>query len=159
MTINGGLGEIICAIALLVSGVMGPNVASSASPTPVAISHEIVNGKKLEPVAPYKKEVTVSGMQKLAISELFSGAFVVDVFESQDGGTLLLKDYPFDQFVQVLKGTTTLASQDGSSYTYVAGESFVVPRGFNGTWTTSKGFREMLIIEAKSLKEGIGQFE
>ncbi len=68
-------------------------------------------------------------------------------------------NYPFDQYVQVLAGSTTLKSNDDSSSTFVAGDEFVVPRGFKGTWTLSPGFRELLIIETKSLQEGIGQFQ
>ena len=101
----------------------------------------------------------MAGLQQMSACELFSGGFVVDVWETQDGGTLLLKNYPFDQFVRVLSGKTTVKSKAGSLRTFVAGESFVIPKGFNGTWTVSKGFREMLIIESKSLKDGIGQFE
>lgn len=90
---------------------------------------------------------------------MFAGAITIDVWATQDGGTLLIRDYPFDQYVRVLEGSTTLKSTDGALRSFAAGESFVLPRGFSGTWTLSKGFRELLVIESKSLKQGIGQFE
>ena len=126
---------------------------------PVAIPQEALKGEGLEAVPSYRAELTLAGLQQLSARELFRGAIVIDVLETQDGGTLLLKDYPFDQYVQVLAGTTTLKSIDGSSRTFVAGDSFVVPRGYKGEWTLSKGFREVLIIETRTLQEGVGQFE
>jgi len=135
-------------------------VAEPAAPVAVvALPHEALKGEGLEAVPPYRKELTLAGLQQMSARELFNGAIVIDVWETQDGGTLLLKDYPFDQYVQVLAGSTTLKSNDGVSRTFVAGDAFVVPRGFKGTWTLSNGFRELLIIESKSLQEGIGQFE
>jgi uncharacterized cupin superfamily protein len=59
----------------------------------------------------------------------------------------------------VLAGTTTLDSDDGTSSTFGVGDHFVLPRGFSGKWTVSKGFREVLIIESTSLAAGIGKFE
>ena len=138
---------------------LSTNEAPSNNVAPIGLERNVIRGVGLEPIAPYKTELTVSGLQKLSAHELFSGAFTIDVWETQDGGRLLLKDYPFDQYVQVLHGSTTLTSNAGSSRSFVAGDSFVVPRGFKGTWTLSKGFREILIIESKTLKEGIGQFE
>jgi uncharacterized cupin superfamily protein len=134
-------------------------IAQAASPPIVALDHKAFRGEGLERVPPYKKELTLAGMQQLSARELFSGAFVVDIWASKDGGTLLLRDYPFDQYVHVLQGKTTLTTKEGVSRSFSSGDSFVIPRGFKGTWMVSKGFREVLIIESKSLKEGIGEFE
>ncbi|HWG71834.1 MAG TPA: cupin domain-containing protein [Steroidobacteraceae bacterium] len=140
----------------------GPSMMSQAradSPSVVSLDRNTLRGEGLERIPAYKKELTVSGMQQLSTRELFSGAFIVDVWASKDGGTLLLKDYPFDQYVQVLQGTTKLVTEEGAARFFAMGDSFVVPRGFRGTWTVSKDFREVLIIESKSLEEGIGEFE
>ena len=120
---------------------------------------EAVEGGGLEAIASYRTELTLAGMQQLSAQELFSGAIVMDVWETQDGGTLLLRDYPFDQYVHVLAGTTTLESDRRDVAHVRRRRSFVVPRGFNGEWTVSKGFREVLIIESTSLAAGIGRFE
>lgn len=34
----------------------------------------------------------------------------------------------------MLSGRMRIASQDGSAWTFAAGDSFVVPAGFEGTW-------------------------
>lgn len=153
-----GVFAVFTALVLCRSSFGTGQVVSDAVAA-IGLDRNILRGVGLQPIAPYKKELTVSGLQKLSTHELFSGAFVVVVWETQDGGTLLLKDYPFDQYVQVLHGSTTLKSTAGFSRSFVTGDSFVVPRGFKGTWTLSEGFRELLIIESKTLKEGIGQFE
>lgn len=150
-----------CGLMVMASAILWNRPAIAETSTAVgvvALPHDALQGKGLETVPPYRKELTLAGLQQMSARELFNGAVVIDVWETQDGGTLLLKDYPFDQYVQVLAGSTTLKSNDGSSRTFVAGDAFVVPRGFKGTWTLSPGFRELLIIETKSLQEGIGQF-
>lgn len=146
-------------LAILTLGA-APLAAEVPAPSKVVpLPREALEGRGLQAIAPYRKELTLAGMQQLSAQELFSGAFVVDVWESQDGGTLLLRDYPFDQYVHVLAGTTTLDSDDGTSSTFGVGDHFVLPRGFSGKWTVSKGFREVLIIESTSLAAGIGRFE
>lgn len=155
-------GTMICGLLVLgfaISRSDEPAAGTAAPVAVVALPHEGLQGKGLEAVPPYRKELRLAGLQQVSAREIFNGAIVIDVWETQDGGTLLLKNYPFDQYVQVLAGTTTLNTNDGSSRTFVTGDAFVVPRGFKGTWTLSQGFRELLIIESKSLQEGIGQFE
>ena len=154
-----GTWGLACLVTILGAVFVHTSTGQARGPTAVTLDRNVLHGQGLDRIAPYKKEVTISGMQQMSARELFKGAFVVDVWETQDGGTLLLKNYPFDQFVQVLQGTTTLISSGGVSRSYAAGDLFVVPRGFNGTWTVSRGFREILIIEAESLQAGIGQFE
>jgi uncharacterized cupin superfamily protein len=42
--------------------------------------------------------------------------------------------YTEHEFCHVLSGRMRIASQDGGVWTFVAGDSFVVPAGFEGTW-------------------------
>ena len=49
------------------------------------------------------------------------------------GYTEYYESYPCDEFMVVLDGEVTLES-DGFSATYKAGDSFLLPRGFRGTW-------------------------
>ena len=159
MAANGRHALCSCLTVAAASLVLCTSHASEAPVAPVAMDATVLRGMGLQRVAPYRKEITLSGLQRLSASQLFEGAITIDVWETQDGGTLLLKDYPFDQYVHVLHGSTTLTPAGGRARSFAAGDSFVLPRGFRGIWTVSKGFREILIIESKSLKEGISQFE
>ena len=54
--------------------------------------------------------------------------------------------------LMVLEGEVTLTSRDGEKQTYKVGESFVVPKGWQGTWDMPSKFREMIIVETRAWK-------
>ena len=43
-------------------------------------------------------------------------------------------NYPVDEFMVVLDGEVTLTSDEGVSDTFRKGDSFLLPKGFKGTW-------------------------
>ncbi|MFK8399922.1 cupin domain-containing protein [Pseudomonas sp. BGr12] len=69
----------------------------------------------------------------------------VRVFESSDGKLtsdlaeyepvdLVLKNWPIDEFMYILEGKLQITDEKGNSKIYGPGDSFVVPKGFSGTW-------------------------
>ncbi|MGB2451242.1 MAG: cupin domain-containing protein, partial [Porticoccaceae bacterium] len=78
------------------------------------------------------------------------GDFVVALYESE--AALIDVSYPFsyDEFVTVLEGRVILTSLSGEKQTYEVGDSFLVPKGWQGTWDMPVKFREMIIIETKA---------
>ena len=42
--------------------------------------------------------------------------------------------YPVDEFMVVLEGEVTLTSDGGEGHTFRKGDSFLLPKGFKGTW-------------------------
>jgi EutQ-like cupin domain len=48
--------------------------------------------------------------------------------------TLRLRHWPIDEFMHLLKGSVVLTDSSGHGHTYSAGDSFVIPRGFDGEW-------------------------
>jgi len=78
---------------------------------------------------------------------------VVLVYESQGSFTLYIDEpYPFDQFIHVLNGRTTLTSQAGQAEAFSVGESFVLPKGFVGVWQLLDDYRELCVIETKAYR-------
>lgn len=146
---------------LLAATAVCPVVRADSPPAPaiVAFPMEALGGAGLAAIPPYNKAVTISGLQKLSAREMFSGAFVSFVWATEDGGSMRLVNYPFDQYVQVLSGTTSLTDSSGNTRSFSAGETFVVPRGYNGTWVLSAHYRHLIILESKQLQAGIAQFE
>lgn len=66
-------------------------------------------------------------------------------FTSEDGAvnagvwecsacTEQVRDYPYDQCCVVLEGTLTITDEAGHAETFRPGDTFMIPRGFNGTW-------------------------
>jgi uncharacterized cupin superfamily protein len=50
----------------------------------------------------------------------------------------------------VLEGEVTLTSLDGSKQTHRKGDSFLVPKGWRGTWDMPVKYREMIVVETKA---------
>lgn len=43
-------------------------------------------------------------------------------------------DFDRDEFIQILEGVVVVTDAEGLSRTYRAGDAFVTPKGFSGTW-------------------------
>lgn len=158
-------GRVWSAALLLVAMLPGahaaepPTPVTPSAPVVVAFPPDALGGAGLVAIPPYNKSVTIAGLQKLSVRQLFAGAFFAFVWATEDGGSMRLSDYPFDQFAQVLAGTATLTGADGTVRQFTAGETYVVPKGYSGTWTLTAGYRQLIVLEAKQLQAGIGQFE
>ena len=72
-----------------------------------------------------------------ASKQFFAGAW-----RSEPGKWKIL--YTEEEYCQVLEGTSIIESVDGEAFTVTAGDCFVIPKGFAGTWevvhTTTKRF-------------------
>jgi len=58
--------------------------------------------------------------------------------------------FPYDEFVLVLEGRVTLTNIDGGKQTYGQGDTFLVPKGWLGTWDMPDKYCEMIVIETKA---------
>jgi len=54
--------------------------------------------------------------------------------------------YDVDEFMLVLEGSITLKDSSGNSHVYRAGESFIIPKGCECTWTQSEYCRKYWAI-------------
>lgn len=81
----------------------------------------------------------------------------IDVFRSDDQRftvnvskyeklTLNLKDWPVDEFMYMIEGHVNITDTQGVSRTYGPGESFVMPKGFTGTWKQAGPIKKIAII-------------
>jgi uncharacterized cupin superfamily protein len=62
-----------------------------------------------------------------------SGVFSVGVWAC-DAGTLHISDLAIDEACYLIEGEVIITDQHGHSERFVAGEAFLLPRGFHGTW-------------------------
>lgn len=109
---------------------------------------------ELESIPPWPKGVVLSGANEHWQKVVHKGDFVVALYESE--AALIDVSYPFayDEFVTVLEGKVILTSLSGEKQTYDVGDSFLVPKGWQGTWDMPVKFREMIIIETKAWVAG-----
>ena len=68
--------------------------------------------------------------------------FMVGIWRSEPGKWRI--SYTEEEYCHMLEGRSVIADQDGRRIEVAAGDSFVIPRGFVGTWevleTTTKRF-------------------
>lgn len=62
-----------------------------------------------------------------------SGVFTVGVWAC-DAGTLAITDLAIDEACYLIKGEVIITDPHGNSERFVAGEAFLLQRGFVGTW-------------------------
>jgi uncharacterized cupin superfamily protein len=53
--------------------------------------------------------------------------------------------YTEEEFCQILEGVSVLTDADGTAHTLRAGDRFVIPRGFHGTWEVLQPTRKFFV--------------
>ena len=99
---------------------------------------------KLEPCSVVPPEAVIDGTpveQGATISESADGDFIIGVWESTPYAEAF-DAYPGDEFCQVLSGKVTLTDDAGNASTFVAGDSYFVPKGFKGTFRVDETMRK-----------------
>jgi len=111
---------------------------------------------ELESIPPWPDELVLSGTNKHWQKILHQGEFVVVVYESEAAVIDVSYPFPYDEYVLVLEGEVILTSTSGERQRYGLGESFVVPKGWTGTWDMPVKYREKIVVERKAWDESEG---
>jgi len=70
--------------------------------------------------------------------------FVVALWES-DPGILKTDNYPHDEYCFVITGDLVITNRSGSEQEFHAGDSFVIPKGWAGTWNMKTPFKKQYV--------------
>ena len=70
--------------------------------------------------------------------------FHVALWESGPG-TLVTDSYPNDEYCLVLEGELTIINQNGSRIEFKPGDTFVIPKGWAGTWRMTTRFKKQFV--------------
>ena len=135
-------------LALLIAAIAAATV--QAAPGALPLNVEELKVLKLNSIPPWPAEMVLKGTNEHWQKVIHQGDFVVTIYEAQPALIDISFPYPYDESVLVLEGEVTLSATDGEKRTYRAGDSFVVPKGFTGTWDMPVKFREMIIIETRA---------
>ncbi len=73
-----------------------------------------------------------------------SGKFMTGIWHSEVGSWNILCTE--EEFCQVLEGESVITDAGGTAATVVAGDEFVIPKGFAGTWEVVKPTRKRFVI-------------
>ena len=151
------LKKVTFVLLILLSSVSNTYAAGESTGaviSPIRLNAGMISGIGLE-AAPWDDENRLAKW-----SFLFTGKELsVSVFESTPKKTGELghtrnrvRDYPYDQFVIVLSGKSVLTDSGGKAQTFTAGDYFVVPRGFSGTWEEFGVYRELIVILEEAVR-------
>ena len=129
---------------------------TQATPDIVALHLAAMKKEALDSIPPFPEDELLSGEQENWTKVIYQGEVVVALYESTPARIAVNKPFPYDEFVYVLEGELILTHIDGKKQTFKAGDSFLVPKGFLGTWDMTKHFREMVVVETKAMMEAEG---
>ncbi len=134
-------------IALLLATV---SFRAQAAPEVLPLNAKELREMKLESTPPFPAEMVLEGKSEHWQRVLHQGEVVVAIYEAKPALIDISDPFPYDEFVLVLEGQVTLTHINGEKQTYKAGETFLVPKGFLGTWDMPGNYREMIVIETKA---------
>lgn len=73
------------------------------------------------------------------------GALVkVGVWES-GAGVSQLDNFPFTEYVLMISGRVVVTETDGTSMAFSAGDTFVIPKGWSGTWDVQERMKKQIV--------------
>ena len=121
--------------------------AVQAAPEFLPLDADELRQIELESIPPFTAEIVLEGKSENWESVVHQGDFVVSVFEASPAVIDINEPFPYDEFVLVLEGEVTLTNIDGGKQSYNPGDTFLVPKGWLGTWEMPDKYREMIIIE------------
>ena len=132
-------------LMVLVAATVG--MAVQAEPDVLPLNAGEMQVLKLDSIPPWPAEMVLKGTNEHWQKELHRGEVAVTIYEAMPAVLDISEPSPYDEFVLVLEGEVTLTPIDGEKQTYKAGETFLVPKGWVGTWDMPVKFREMIIVE------------
>lgn len=121
-----------------------------AAPEVLPLNAKELREMTLESIPPFPVEMVLEGESENWERVLHQGDFVVAIFEASPAIIDISDPFPYDEFVLVLEGQVTLTHIDGEKQTYQVGDTFLVPKGWLGTWDMPGKYREMIVIETKA---------
>jgi uncharacterized cupin superfamily protein len=124
-----------------------------AAPEVLPLNACELRAMKLESAPPFPAEMILKGRSEHWQRVVHQGEVVVAIYEAKPALIDISDPFPYDEFVLVLEGQVTLTHIDGEKQTYKAGDTFLVPKGFLGSWDMPHDYRELIVVETKAWLE------
>ena len=81
-----------------------------------------------------------------------TGNIMVSVYEAGPG-KVRIDGSVYDEFITILEGRLILTPDSGGEYEYKAGDSLVVPKGYQGGWEMPERYRELIVVDTEFMRE------
>ena len=84
--------------------------------------------------------------ETFTFEEMHSGEVTVKVGVWEAGmGELILNNFPFTEYVLMISGSVIVTEKDGLAKTFGAGDTFVIPKGWTGTWDVQERMKKQIV--------------
>lgn len=153
--------SVAAALGIAVGGILGFAAKLSAGEggttggkalQPVRMNPAYAAGQDLETFpGPWPSSMLVEPIKSHRYKTWYQGEKLTVMVYEADNGKLRFSNLPYDEHVHLLHGRAILTSQDGTRHEFSAGDDFVAPKGWTGTWELRDGYRELITFETQSL--------
>ncbi|PWB30289.1 transcriptional regulator [Pseudomonas sp. SDI] len=109
----------------------------------IDIAQVLTEAERYRPAA----EKVLKGDPEQAVSNQYAspcGQFAAGVWEGGLGQWTV--NYTEHEYCEILQGVSVLRDEDGSAKTLRAGDRFVIPAGFKGTWEVLEPCRKIYVL-------------
>lgn len=119
---------------------------------PIALEKSYLEGKGLvaEDPSEYDEYVDSENENPSSSHTFHQGKILVSVIEAGPG-KVRIEGLPYDEFVQILEGRLILTLDDGRTFEFEQGDSFVVPKGYVGYWEMPERYRELVVVDTEAI--------
>ena len=84
--------------------------------------------------------------EKFTFEDRHLGEILVRVGVWEAGpGKIAIEDFPFTEYVLMISGSVVVTDQDGTSRKFLAGDTFVIPRGWSGDWDVQERMKKQIV--------------
>jgi uncharacterized cupin superfamily protein len=132
--------------------------ANASAPTaPMPMNPAMRSSEGFKALPPWPSSMVKWGDRHHAWRTLYVGEVTVGLYEASDG-LVTLADQPYDEVVHVVRGECILTPDGGKPQRYKAGDVFIVPKGYSGSWEGRRHFREFIVIETNAYNRAVAAF-
>ena len=84
--------------------------------------------------------------ETFTFEEEYSGDVLVRIGVWEAGaGKSIIEKFPFTEYVLMISGNVIVTEEDGTSREFVAGDTFVIPKGWSGVWDVQKRMKKQIV--------------
>jgi len=128
----------------------GPKNSESGAPAVLPLLADALQQTELDSLPPWPDGVVITGTNAHGQKVLHEGQLVSALYGAEAALLEVGAPFPYDEYVFVIEGEVILTTKGGSPKTFGAGDSFLVPKGWTGTWDMPVKYREKIIVETKA---------
>ncbi|WP_435212803.1 cupin domain-containing protein [Luminiphilus sp. nBUS_16] len=136
--------------SLLAALFASPPKAGSSAPAVLPLLANTLQQAELDSLPPWPEGVVLTGTNAHGQKVLHEGQLVSVLYGAEAALLEVGAPFPYDEYVFVVEGQVILTSKGGSPKTFGVGDSFLVPKGWMGTWDMPVKYREKIIVETKA---------